>query len=240
MSCPWLPGRPRFSSEVRELVGFGLGVTGFTVMDTLSRSADRVALGYFNGAGSLGYFQNAFLLYFNVLNIVTEPHAQHRGIEPHQAQRQHAGAQEVLVRSPVLDDLLLRPGICRARRHGSGFRRHVAGTEMGTCRTPSVRVCHPRHRQLRRTHDGMASRRGRALRPLVRWGVFSAVCQLVALMAGLPFGAMGVAVAYTVAMFCLFVPALVYAGHPIGIGVRDVLSATGRRWSPRSSPWRSG
>jgi PST family polysaccharide transporter len=46
-------------------------------------------------------------------------------------------------------------------------------------------------------------------------------------MAGLPFGAMGVAVAYTVAMFCLYVPALVYAGRPIGIGVRDVLSATG-------------
>src|SRR5207248_384438 len=61
----------------------------------------------------------------------------------------------------------------------------------------------------------------------MRWGVFSAGCHLMALMAGLPFGAMGVAVAYTVAMFCLYVPALVYAGRPIGIGVRDVLSATG-------------
>jgi PST family polysaccharide transporter len=60
-----------------------------------------------------------------------------------------------------------------------------------------------------------------------RWGVFSAVFHLVALAAGLPFGAMGVAVAYTIAMFCLFVPALVYAGQPIGIGVKDVLSATG-------------
>jgi polysaccharide transporter, PST family len=49
----------------------------------------------------------------------------------------------------------------------------------------------------------MASCCGRAFRPLV------------------------VAIAYTVAMFCLFVPALVYAGRPIGIGVSDVLSATG-------------
>jgi len=60
-----------------------------------------------------------------------------------------------------------------------------------------------------------------------RWGVFSALCHLVALMAGLPFGAMGVAVAYTVVMFCLFIPALVYAGYPLGIGAKDVLSATG-------------
>jgi PST family polysaccharide transporter len=61
----------------------------------------------------------------------------------------------------------------------------------------------------------------------MRWGVFSAICQLVALMAGLPFGAMGVAIAYTAAMFLLFVPALAYSGYPVGIGVRDVLSATG-------------
>jgi PST family polysaccharide transporter len=28
-------------------------------------------------------------------------------------------------------------------------------------------------------------------------------------------------------MFALFVPALVYAGHPVGIGARDVLQAVG-------------
>jgi PST family polysaccharide transporter len=60
----------------------------------------------------------------------------------------------------------------------------------------------------------------------MRWGVFSAMCQLAALAAGLPFGAMGVAIAYTVAMFCLYLPAVVYSGQPLGIGVRDVLSAT--------------
>jgi len=61
----------------------------------------------------------------------------------------------------------------------------------------------------------------------MRWGFFSAVCQLVALIAGLPFGLIGVAIAYTIVMFGLFVPALAYAGHPVGIGVRDVLSAVG-------------
>jgi PST family polysaccharide transporter len=60
----------------------------------------------------------------------------------------------------------------------------------------------------------------------MRWGVFSAACQLVALGCGLPFGAMGVAIAYTIAMFLLFLPALVYAGRPINVGVKDVLSAT--------------
>ena len=59
------------------------------------------------------------------------------------------------------------------------------------------------------------------------WGAFSAVFQLLALAAGLPFGVTGVAIAYTIAMFALFVPSVVYAGRPVGIGARDVLRAVG-------------
>jgi len=61
----------------------------------------------------------------------------------------------------------------------------------------------------------------------MRWGVLSAFFQLLALAAGLPFGVIGVAIAYTIAMFGLFLPALVYAGRPLGIGPRDVLRAVG-------------
>jgi len=61
----------------------------------------------------------------------------------------------------------------------------------------------------------------------MRWGVYSAVVQLLALAAGLPFGVTGVATAYAIAMFGLFVPALVYSGRPVGIHSRDVLQAIG-------------
>ncbi len=68
-----MPGRPRFTPAVRELVGFGIGVTGFTMTDYLARSADRLVIGYVYGAGPLGYFQNAFNIYSNLLSILTEP-----------------------------------------------------------------------------------------------------------------------------------------------------------------------
>lgn len=61
----------------------------------------------------------------------------------------------------------------------------------------------------------------------MRWGVFSAICQLVAIFAGIPFGLAGVAAAHAIVTFCLFVPALVYAGQPLGIGAKDVLRAVG-------------
>jgi PST family polysaccharide transporter len=61
----------------------------------------------------------------------------------------------------------------------------------------------------------------------MRWGFFSAICQLAAVFAGIPFGLAGVATAHAIATFCLFVPALAYAGRPVGIDAKDVLRAVG-------------
>jgi polysaccharide transporter, PST family len=231
LSCPWVPGRPRLSSGAKELVRFGLGVTGFTVMDMLSRSADRIGLGYFNGAGSLGFFQNAFLLYDNMLNLVATP-MHNIGVSSLSKLRENvpelkrswsaalssmtffcAPAFAVLaVTSQDLVVLLL------------GQKWAPAGPLLCVFAIRGIANV------VERTMGWLHVVAGRSDRWL-RWGVFSAACHFVALAAGLPFGAMGVAIGYTVAMFCIFVPALVYAGRPIGIGVVDVLSATGPQMS---------
>jgi PST family polysaccharide transporter len=226
-SCPWVPGRPRFSSGAKELVRFGLGVTGFTVMDTLSRSADRIALGYFSGAGTLGYFQNAFLLYVSVLNIVAEP-MHNIGVASLSKLRENVPE---LRRSwsAALSSMTFfcAPAFAVLAVTGQDFVVLLLGQKWAPA-GPLLCVFAIRGiaNSVERTMGWLHVVTGRSDR-WMRWGVFSAACHLVALMAGLPFGSMGVAIAYTVAMFCLYVPALVYAGRPIGIGVRDVLSVTG-------------
>jgi PST family polysaccharide transporter len=225
-SCPWLPGRPRLSSGAKELVTFGLGVTGFTVMDTFSRSADRVALGYFYGAGSLGYFQNAYLLYSNVLNIVTEP-MHNIGVSSLSKLRDNMPelkrSWSIALSSMTFFCALAFTLLAVT---GQDFTVLLLGQKWAPA-GPLLCVFGIRGiaNSVERTMGWLHVVAGRADR-WSWWGVFSAACQLVALMAGLPFGPMGVAVAYTVAMFCLFVPALTYAGRPIGIGVGDVLTAT--------------
>ena len=72
-----------------------------------------------------------------------------------------------------------------------------------------------RHRPQRRTHDGLASRRSRTRRPLDAVGRLQrgfASCWHWS--PALPFGVTGVAIAYTIAMFGLFVPALVLRRTP--------------------------
>ena len=59
------------------------------------------------------------------------------------------------------------------------------------------------------------------------WGLVNCLVLLVALFCGLPFGAIGVAASYVAFMYVLFVPAIAYAGKPLGIGTVDVCKAVG-------------
>ena len=227
VSCPWVPGRPRLTPEVKELVSFGMGVTGFTMTDYLARSADRLALGYFYGPGPLGYFQNAFLLYTNLLSILTEPlhNIAASGLsklrnDVDELRRSWATAlSSVSFISAAIFSVLAVTG--------QDFVVLLLGEKWAPA-GPLLSIFAVRGiaHSVERTLGWLHVAAGRSDR-WMRWGLFSAVCQLVALVAGLPFGLMGVAIAYTIVMFGLFVPALVYAGRPVGIGVRDVLPVVG-------------
>jgi len=59
------------------------------------------------------------------------------------------------------------------------------------------------------------------------WGLVSLGVQVVAVVAGLPFGAVGVAIAAVTASLLIAVPSITYAGRPIGIGAALVIRAVG-------------
>jgi PST family polysaccharide transporter len=59
------------------------------------------------------------------------------------------------------------------------------------------------------------------------WGVVSLLVQVVAVLAGLPFGTSGVAVAVVLASSLIALPSITYAGRPIGIGAPLVIRAVG-------------
>jgi PST family polysaccharide transporter len=226
MSCPWLPGRPQFTREAKEMVRFGMGVTGFTMTDYLAQSADRMALGYFFGAGPLGYFQNALLLYNNLLSLFTQLHdvavstLSKLRDNVDELKRSWAAALSSL----SFLSMLAFAGLAVT---GQDFLVILLGEKWEPagpllCIFAVRGIAHVVERTLGWLHVAA----GRSDR-WMRWGVFSAIVQLTAVFAGIPFGLVGVATAHAVATFCLFVPALVYAGRPFGIGAKDVARAVG-------------
>lgn len=226
VSCPWLPGRPRFTPEAKEMVGFGMGVTGFTMTDYLAQYADRIALGYFYGAGPLGYYQNALLLYNNLLSLFTQLH----DVAVSSLSKLRNNVDE-LKRSwaAALSSLTFFSSLAFAGLAvtGQDFVVILLGQKWAPagpllCIFAVRGIAHVVERTLGWLHVAA----GRSDR-WMRWGFFSAVFQLMALLAAIPFGLAAVATAHTIATFCLFVPALVYAGRPVGIGGKDVLRAVG-------------
>jgi O-antigen/teichoic acid export membrane protein len=59
------------------------------------------------------------------------------------------------------------------------------------------------------------------------WGFVSAAIRVIAILAGLPFGAKGVVIALVVAGWLLALPSVIYAGRPLGIGAALVMRAVG-------------
>jgi PST family polysaccharide transporter len=227
ISCPWLPGRPRFTPDVTAMVRFGLGITGFTVTDTVVRSADRLAIGYFYGAAPLGYFQNAFLLYGNLLSILTESlhNVAVSGLSKLRNDLDELRRSWSTALSTV--SFVSAAAFAGLAVTGQDFVVILLGEKWAPagpllCLFAVRGIAHGSERTLGWLHV-VAGRSDR----WARWGVFSAVCQLASLAAGLPFGPIGVASAYAIVMFALFVPALAYSGRPLGVGLRDVLAAVG-------------
>jgi len=227
LSCPWVPGRPRLTPAVKELIGFGGGVTGFTMTDYVTQSADRLVIGYVYGAGPLGYFQNAFNIYSNLLSIMTEP-LHNIAVSGLSKLRNNV---EELKRSwtTALSSLsFFSAGVFAVLAVTAqdfvvillGQKWAPAGPLL--CIFAVRGIAHSIERTLGWLHVAAGDSRR-----WMRWGFVSAACQLLALLAGLPFGITGIAVAYAVVMFGLFIPALAYSGRPFGIGSKDVLQAVG-------------
>jgi PST family polysaccharide transporter len=64
---------------------------------------------------------------------------------------------------------------------------------------------------------------------MLRWALLTGLTQILCVFVGLPFGTLGVASAIVVGRGLLAVPAVLYAGRPIQVRLRDVAAATIRQ-----------
>jgi polysaccharide transporter, PST family len=227
--CRWMPGKPEITTGVKETMRFGLNVTGFCMTDFAARSGDRVAIGYRSGPVGLGLYQNALFVYDNLIDVLVFPlhgvavaslsKLRHDLAE---LRRQWGKALSAVafyampafgllaVTSQDLISMLL------------GKKWESAGILLSVLALRGIPQC------VERTLGWLHVTAGRTDR-WMRWGVLTTCLQFVAVFAGLPFGPMGVAVAYVICAFILFVPALAYAGRPLEIGASDVIQTVWRQ-----------
>lgn len=226
-NCRWVPGWPVLSKGVKETVKFGLNITGFTTTDYIAKAADRVGLGYTVGARDLGLYHNASTVYENALTVVTLPlHSvavatlsKLRG-NLEELRRAWSTALSSLTFFATLAFVVLAV-------IGPDLIVLLLGNKwIGASTLLAVFALRGPAQVIERTLGWLHVAAGRPER-WMRWGVVSCVVQVLSVLCGLPFGTMGVAISYGICTYIIFVPAIVYAGQPLQIGVRDLMQAIG-------------
>lgn len=73
MVCRWRPAWPARTDGVRELLRYGLSVTGSGLATALSRSLDQILIGWLSGPAALGLYERTSRLLMLPLNTINAP-----------------------------------------------------------------------------------------------------------------------------------------------------------------------
>ena len=229
LRCRWLPPKPAMTAGVKEMLKIGLGITGFTITDFVGRSSDRIAIGYRSGAIALGYYQNAIFIYENLLDVLVGPSHGVAVASLSKAQDDLTELRRLWGKAVSTLEFYVMPafGILAVTSQDVvvlllGAKWSSAGFLL------SILALRGIPHTVERCMGWLHVSSGRTDR-WMRWGVASTCLQLLALFCGLPFGPTGVTIAYVVCMFIIFIPAIAYAGRPLGIGAKDAITVV---WRP--------
>jgi O-antigen/teichoic acid export membrane protein len=225
--CGWRPGFPVVDGEVKSMIRFGLHVVSFSVVYTLGRAIDRVALGLFYRPGDVGYYQNATTLYdnsiFSVLNqLHTVGSAALSRLQANPAalrQKYEAALSTVaFFVMPMATILSVTAQDLTVLLLGEKWR--FAGLLLSIIALRGIFQVVEGSQGWLHLSTGTADR-------WRNWGIVTTIVQVVTVLIGLPFGPVGVAIASVATILLVAIPSICYAGRPIGIGAALAIRAVG-------------
>jgi len=207
------------------MLRFGMHVLSFSIISSVTWSMDRIALGLFYLPSVVGLYQNALNMFENAL---LAPISQLHNVG--------AAALSKLSSSPAA----LREKYKATLSALAFFVMPAAAIMSVTAQDVAVILLGERWRQsglllsimvswgivafIEQSQGWLHVSSGRADR-WKNWGIVTFVVRAAAILAGLPFGAEGVAIALVVAGWLIAFPSVSYAGSPLGIGAGLALRA---------------
>ena len=225
LACRWRPGLPALDEEVKSMVRFGLHVVGFSVTYTVSKAVDRIALGLFYKPDQVGYYQNAVTLYeSSIFQVFAQVHTVGSAALSKLQSNPAALIQKYEAALSAMAFFVM-PAAAILSVTGQdvtvlllGAKWRAAGSLLGILALRGI------PQVVESSQGWLHLSIGRADR-WRNWGVVSLAVQVVAVLSGLAFGAIGVAVASVVASTLIALPSINYAGRPIGVGTKLVMRA---------------
>jgi O-antigen/teichoic acid export membrane protein len=222
--CRWRPGLPSRGSGVKPMLAFAMNTYGNFVMSYFRRNIDKVLIGRVYGNGPLGAYDRAYHLSSMLPTQIVMPiysvavsTFSRLCDDPYTFRSKYLKVLSILsfIGVPLSAALTITSSdvillILGPQWEETGQIFCAFGVSIG------VIIIYI-------THGWLHLSLGTPDRWL-RWGVIEFGVSLLCFLIGLPFGALGVAIAYSLSYFILVGPALWYAGKPIQLKMTLVLS----------------
>jgi O-antigen/teichoic acid export membrane protein len=223
--CKWRPGFPSFDDKVKSMIRFGLQVVGFSATYNFSRAIDRIGLGLIYQPDQVGYYQNATNLYeYSIFGPLLQLHTVGSAALS-KLQSSPATLKQHYISAVSTLSYFVMPTAAILSVTGYDLTVFLLGEkwkEAGSLL--SILALRGIFQVIETSSGWLHLAIGRADR-WRNWGIVAAAVQIVLVLAGLPFGPEGVAVAAVATSLVIALPSIGYAGRPIGIGAADVIRA---------------
>lgn len=223
----WRPGFTLKTEGVGALLTFGAGITGFNFANFFARNLDNILIGRYWGETQLGLYDRAYkLLLFplsqlaNPLSKVMVPALSRLANEP---DRYRSAYLRVL---PLMLIVAL-PGVGAAIATADVLIPFVLGEQWRESAVIFMALGFAGLLQPVNNPAGwLFISQGRS-GDFMRWGIVTAVTSALAFVIGLPYGALGVAVVYSLSEYVRTPLLWIYVGRKGPLGLKDVLCAAG-------------
>jgi PST family polysaccharide transporter len=207
-ACRWRPGLPARGSGVRSMLSYGGNLTGFNVMTYFARNLDNALIGKVWGGIQLGLYSRAYqmlLMPMQQINApliaVAVPALSRLADSP---ERYRAAYLKILEKVAMVT----MPGVVFMIATSDWLVLFLLGPQWSKSgRIFMLLGVAAIIQPAARTALWLFTTQGRA-REIFKWGIISGVIAMVSIVAGLPWGAIGVAASYAATDLCVTTPLL--------------------------------
>lgn len=228
LSTRWIPGRPRMAAGVHAMLRFGAGTTLNGFISYISNNIDKLLLGRFWGTDAVGLYGRAFhLINFPGDNLnTTIGEVAFAALSRTKDDLDRFRRYFLRGYSLVVTLTLPLTVVCALFAHDLIVvvlgAKWVAAAEIFRILAPTILVF-----AISNPLGWLLNALG-LIRRSVYIGFFSASLVIAGVVAGLPYGPIGVATAYSVTMVMKVIPVTVWALHGTGIRFREIVMALAR------------
>ena len=206
--CRWVPSLPKRNTGVRSMIRFGGNLTGFTTINYFSRNLDNLLIGRFWGAQQLGLYSRAYQLMSLPIDQINEPVTSVALPSLSRLKESPEDYRRAYLRMLEKIALLTMPSVVLMIVTSDWIIHIILGSQwVGAIRIFVLLGITGLFQPIANTTGWLLISQGRA-NDMLKWGLMSGPIIIAAIVAGLPWGAVGVATSYAVARICIVDPLL--------------------------------